>query len=157
MYFSIKIIHVLTAVAIFGIGFPNFIYFLFVCRQSDLGLMDKNMRLISFTYCWLLGIAGFFQPITGFILIYLKDYPLSYGWWIAALGGYAIAGLAWLVGLYLLLRCREMLTITLQRAAFLPKRYGQWVWLCFGLGLLAFSALVLDYVLMAGLGQLIME
>lgn len=148
-YYTLKIIHVLSASVLFGTGLGTAFYMFYVNAKRDVALIAKATKQVVFADWLFTGTSGVIQAITGFALIYIKQYSLSAFWVSGAILGYCIAGACWLPVVYLQIRCRDMAYHALQ----VGRPLGRCYYYCFIgwvlLGIPAFLSLIVVYYLMA--------
>ena len=86
--------------------------------------------------------------ITGVWLLYLFGIPYTQGWVVITIALYLIAGACWLPVVWLQIRMRDLSLAAVKRGQPLTPRYykhaSQWFWL----GIPAFTAMVIVYILM---------
>lgn len=88
------------------------------------------------------------QLLTGLALVHLGGYDLTDGWIYWGLGLYFFAGLCWLPVVWVQIRMRDLIKLSLDTGDDLPKHYwrmNRW-WMV--LGSLAFPAVVIVFYLM---------
>lgn len=108
-YFTLKIIHVISATFIFGGGLVTFFYQLFMQTQiSDLQARAPLLK-ICLQYAWGIIIpCATLQVITGFYIITVKHYDVHQLWIIITFCGFIIASINWLLSLYYLMQLYQL-------------------------------------------------
>lgn len=102
MYFDLKIIHVLIACLIFGVGI-TLAFYQYACTKTGNIALLKKVSTLSHNIAWfLITPAGFIQLLLGFSIIALKHYGYFTAWVIGTFSFYIIAGIFWFISLYYL-------------------------------------------------------
>lgn len=147
-----KTAHILSAAVLFGtgIGIAFFCWFGYrhAVRTGDIGALRSTLRLTVVADAWLTAPAVVFQAVSGVVLMSMFGWPLLSSWSIAVWSLFAFTGACWLPVVWLQLRMRDMAVIAARDGAALPPRYWRYQRLWFGLGLPAFSGLVVVFWLM---------
>jgi uncharacterized membrane protein len=148
LYLWLKMIHILAAIVMVGIGSGSVFYKFRADRGGDLreiAFANKNVVLADWIFT---APSVIIQPITGFLMARIAGYPLTQTWILLGIIFYITAGLCWLPAVYLQIRMRD---ISLNALAFnepLPplyrKMYKIWCWLGVG-GFL--SVIIVIYVM----------
>ena len=145
MFYWIKIIHIVSATLLWGVGLATFTYYIFTHQQHNLSEVVKVTQQMGYADWFFTATAGLIQPITGFTLIYLKHYPLTMEWWVIVMLGYALAGVCWFPAIYLRNRCLQLAESTQH----LSKEYYRcYHWRCL-LSVIAFLVLIIIFYYMA--------
>ncbi len=80
LYLTVKWIHILSSVLMVGTGFGSAYFLFFVNRSRDIATQAHVSRLVVRADLWFTTPTIFIQPLSGFILAKLADFPLSTGW-----------------------------------------------------------------------------
>ncbi len=95
-YLTLKWIHILSAILLFGTGLGSAFYKFFSDRSGEAAAMAVTNRLVV-TADWMITTPTILiQPLTGFWMIHLLDYPSLPLWVWLSLALYLIAGACWL-------------------------------------------------------------
>lgn len=88
------------------------------------------------------------QPLTGYWLMHLAGFPFSTPWigWSIAL--YLLAGAAWLPVVWMQIRMRDLAVNAAQTNTQLPAEFWRMLRAWIGLGVVAFSAIIIVFFLM---------
>jgi len=148
LYLSLKWLHIISSVLLVGTGFGSAFYLFFMHRTKDQQAITQVIKLVVRADNWFTFPAIIIQPITGFAMIHLAQYPIKQTWIISALALYFFAGLCWIPVYFLQLRMRE---IAMQASATntpLPNIYWRYAKYWERLGYPAFVAMLLIFELM---------
>jgi uncharacterized membrane protein len=147
-YLLIKCLHVLSGTVLFGTG----IGIAFFRWSTDRSKEVRAIRIVAERTVladWLFTTpAVLIQPVTGFALVRMAEFPLTSGWIVAAACLYLLAGMCWLPVLWLQWHMRHMARVADATGTPLPQRYRDYARLWFWLGVPAFAALLGVYWLM---------
>jgi uncharacterized membrane protein len=147
-YLLLKWVHILSSVALVGVGFGSAFYMYFANRTRNVAAIAEVARLVVRADYWFTAPAAVIQPATGITLASLANYPLTTPWLLATYALFALAGICWLAVVWLQIRMAEMARIAADNKQELPQRYWRyaraWEWL----GMLAFPAMLAVYVMM---------
>jgi uncharacterized membrane protein len=149
-YTTVKTLHILSMVLLFGTGLGSAFYKWMADRSGDvthIAITNRHVVLAD----WLFTTPTvIFQPISGLWMLHLTSLPWTAPWIIASLALYALAGLCWLPVVVLQIRMqRQAATAAAQRTP-LPASYWRMARWWFWLGVPAFTAMVAVVVLMVG-------
>ena len=124
MFISVvKALHVFAAMLFLGAGLMSAYYKIRADRSSDLHVIAWYQQEMV-RADWLFTVpSGVLLPSTGFWLIYQYGLPWSTRWVQLGLGGYAVAGLLWLLAARLQMRMREMTAKALRDGEALPETF----------------------------------
>lgn len=147
-YTTLKTLHILSAIFLFGTGFGSAFYKFFTDRSGSLESIATTNRLVVWADWLFTTPTVILQPLTGYAMVYLAGWPPTAPWLLAALGLYLLAGLCWLPVVVLQIRMRDAAGHALRHGTALPAAYQRWLRLWFWLGIPAFVAMVLAVVLM---------
>lgn len=151
MFYWVKIIHVVSAALLFGVGLATAVYYV-VMQQTLQDKINVNKQ-VGYADWFFTAIAGIIQPITGFTLIYLKNYPLTTMWWVIVLAGFGLAGICWFPAVYLRGQCLQLAqTAVTENTALSREYYRYFYWRC-GLSTIAFLLLMIVFYFMANVPQ----
>ena len=148
LYLLIKTLHILSATVLFGTGM-GIAFFMLRSWYVD----DPQQRLYAARTTvladWLFTLpAGILQPVTGFWLIWQAHFPLTDLWIVTSLILYGIAGMCWLPVVWIQLRLKNLLEISVQTGTPLPQDYHRLFRYWFALGWPAFASLMMIFYLM---------
>lgn len=147
-YLLLKWIHILSSVALVGIGFGSAFYMYFANRSRNVAAIAEVSRLVVRADYWFTAPAAVVQPVTGITLATMAHYPLTTSWLLASYALFAIAGICWLVVVWLQIGMADMARIAAAGSITLPQRYWRFARAWEGLGMLAFPAMLAVYGMM---------
>jgi len=148
MYLSLKYVHLISMVVLFGVGFGTAWYKWMADRTGDVGhiaIINRQVVLADWVFTT---PAIIIQPISGVMLMKLLNLPLDTSWLMASLALYVLAGACWLPVVWLQYRMRELSTIAAASEQALPAQYWRYARLWFWLGIPAFAAMLAIVFLM---------
>lgn len=147
-YLSLKYLHILSMVLLFGTGLGSAFYKWMADRSGNLAhiaVMNRHVVLAD----WLFTTPTvIFQPISGLWMVYLLHYPLTTPWIMLSLVLYALAGACWLPVVWLQIQMRRLSEHALATQTELPALYWRYARYWFWLGVPAFIAMILIVLLM---------
>ena len=147
-YLVLKWLHILSGTVLVGTGIGIAFFKWMVDRSGDVrAIRIVNERTVLADWIFT-APSVVLQPLTGLAMVYLAGYPMTSGWILSSLGLYALAGCCWLPVVWLQLRMRDMARAADDGIAALPAQYLAYARTWFWLGVPAFCALIMVYVLM---------
>lgn len=147
-YISLKTLHILSMVLLFGTGLGSAFYKWMADRDGSLAHIAVTNRHVVVADWLFTTPTVIFQPISGWWMASIAGMPLTTPWIATSLVLYAIAGLCWLPVVWLQIRMRDIAADALARGASLPPGYWRLARAWFWLGVPAFIAMVLVVTLM---------
>lgn len=147
-YLSIKTLHILSAILLFGTGLGSAFYKFATDRSKNLpaiAVTNRHVVLADWLFTTPSVIA---QPITGLWMAYLAGLPLDSLWIWLSTALYLLAGACWLPVVWLQIRMRDEAEEALVTNRALAARYWRDARLWFWLGVPAFIAMVAVVFLM---------
>lgn len=147
-YLLLKWIHILSSVALVGVGFGSAFYMYFANRTRNVAAIAEVSRLVVRADYWFTAPAAIVQPITGITLASIANYPLTTTWLLVTYGLYVFAGACWLTVVWLQIRMAEMANVAASSNAALPQLYWRYALIWERLGMLAFPAMLAVYAMM---------
>jgi uncharacterized membrane protein len=148
MYISLKTLHILSMVLLFGTGLGSAFYKWMADRSGNVAHIAVTNRHVVVADWLFTTPTVIFQPISGFWMVMLADWPLTTPWVAISFGLYLLAGVCWLPVVWLQIRMQKISAEAVARNTSLPQRYWRMARLWFWLGVPAFIAMVLVVVLM---------
>ncbi|HMT94150.1 DUF2269 domain-containing protein [uncultured Thiothrix sp.] len=147
-YLSLKYLHILSMVLLFGTGLGSAFYKWMADRSGNLAhiaVMNRHVVLAD----WLFTTPTIiFQPISGLWMVYLLHYPLTTPWIMWSLVLYGVAGVCWLPVVWLQIQMRHLSEQALATQTDLPALYWRYARYWFWLGVPAFIAMLFIVLLM---------
>ncbi len=147
-YLLLKWLHILSSVALVGVGFGSAFYLYFVNRTRNVAAIAEVSRLVVRADYWFTAPTVIIQPASGIALAHLAGYPLTQTWLVAAFVLFVLAGLCWLPVVWLQIRMASMAEAAAGSNAALPQLYWRYALIWERLGMLAFPAMLLVYGMM---------
>ncbi|HEY0719707.1 MAG TPA: DUF2269 domain-containing protein [Gammaproteobacteria bacterium] len=147
-YLTIKSLHILSAILLFGTGLGSAFYKFMTDRSGNLAAMAVTNRQVVLADWLFTTPAIIVQPITGVWMALLAGWPLDTPWLLLSIALYLLAGACWLPVVWLQIRMRDDAELAITTATPLTARYRRdarrWFWL----GVPAFLAMVAVVFLM---------
>jgi uncharacterized membrane protein len=133
MYLTLKLIHILSAIVLFGLGSGTVFYKVMADRSGDHAAIAVTSRHVVLADWWFTTPTVIIQPVTGFLLAQQLSVSLNEGWLCWTLMLYLITGLYWLPVVLLQIRMRDLACDSLANGFPLPTLYHHyakvWLWL----------------------------
>ncbi|MEO8247873.1 MAG: DUF2269 domain-containing protein [Burkholderiales bacterium] len=148
VYLFVKWLHVLSSVALVGIGFGSAYYMFFANRGASLAAKAEVARLVVRADWWFTAPAAVLQPLTGLLLAHLAGLPLSTPWLATSIALFLLAGACWIPVVWLQIEMTAMAREALASGTELPDRYRRFARWWELLGYPAFAAMLVVYWLM---------
>jgi len=148
LYLSLKWLHIISSVLLVGTGFGSAFYLFFMHRTKDQQAITQVIKLVVRADKWFTFPAIIIQPITGFVMIHLAQYPIKQTWIISALALYVFSGLCWIPVYFLQLRMRDIAIHASTNNMPFPDIYWRYAKYWERLGYPAFIAMLLIFGLM---------
>ncbi|MDH5368537.1 MAG: DUF2269 domain-containing protein [Gammaproteobacteria bacterium] len=147
-YLSLKVIHILSMVLLFGTGLGSAWYKWMADRSRNvchISVTNKQVVLADWIFTTPTVII---QPVTGIALLYVLDIPFSTPWVMWSLVLYAIAGLCWIPVVWLQIKMRNISQESCQDNLPLNETYWRYARIWFWLGAPAFISMIVIVMLM---------
>ncbi len=148
IYLTLKYIHIMSMLLLFGVGLGSAFYKWMADRSGDLPHIAVTNRHVVLADWVFTTPTVIIQPLTGIYLAHILEIPLSTPWIAISLGLYLLAGLCWLPVVWLQLRMHALAQTSLDRNNTLPAEYWRYAHSWFWLGVPAFTAMLLTVLLM---------
>jgi uncharacterized membrane protein len=147
-YLLLKWLHILSSVALVGVGFGSAFYLYFINRTRNVAAIAEVSRLVVRADYWFTTPTVIIQPISGLALASVAGYSLTETWLLATYALFILAGTCWLPVVWLQIQMAKMAEVAANNDTGLPQRYWQYARIWERLGMLAFPAMVIVYGLM---------
>lgn len=147
-YLLLKWLHILSSVALVGVGFGSAFYMFFTNRTRNVAAIAEVSRLVVRADWWFTTPAVIIQPASGLAMVWIAGYSLSEAWLSATLILFVLAGASWLPVVWLQIRMAKMASRAAKTNSELPQRYWRYARLWTQLGLIAFPAMLVVFWLM---------
>ncbi|WP_460123022.1 DUF2269 family protein [Pseudomonas sp. S2_C03] len=133
LYLSLKYLHIIAAIFLFGFGMGSYLYLIAASRTANPQVIAHVARMVVRFDTWITTPAGFIQIITGYALIKIAGLPLSTDWVLTALVIFLCVGSLWLPVLVLQKRLGRMASSAAATGEALDdgyqSAYRQWFWM----------------------------
>lgn len=149
-YLDLKALHILSSTILFGTGLGTAFFMWMANRSKNRQAMAVVTRIVMKADLYFTTPAGFLQAITGVWLMATAGFPFALyplNWLSAAVVLYLLAGACWLPVLWLQWKM-HLMAASDPGNPHLPARYWQYERWWTGLGIPAFTSLVVVYWLM---------
>jgi uncharacterized membrane protein len=147
-YVIVKWLHILSSTFLFGTGLGSAFYMFFASRTRDARVVAVVVRYVVIADWAFTTPTIILQPLTGFYLVRIANFPLTSKWIVASIALYLLAGACWLPVVWMQIRMRDMARHAASSGAQLPARYWRFLRWWVALGIAAFLALVAVFYLM---------
>ncbi len=147
-YFTLKSLHILSSILLFGTGLGSAFYKYFTDRSGNPAAIATTNRLVVLADWLFTTPTVIIQPLTGFALLHIMGIAWDSTWISATLLLYILAGGCWLPVVWLQIRMRDISLHALQHGQPLPLLYHRYRRAWFWLGVPAFGAMVIIVLLM---------
>jgi len=148
IYTTLKTLHILSMVLLFGTGLGSAFYKWMADRSGHVAHIAVTNRHVVLADWVFTTPTVIFQPLSGAWMLYLAGVPFDTLWVVLSLGLYALAGCCWLPVVWLQIRMQRIAEDAAARNAPLPVLYWRMARAWFWLGVPAFVAMVLVVALM---------
>jgi uncharacterized membrane protein len=135
VYFIVKYLHVLGAIAILGTGTGIAFFMLMAHRSRDPAFIARTAATVVIADMLFTLSAVILQPVTGAVLMALSATSLAERWLVTSLGLYVVAGLFWIPVIFMQIEMRDLARTAAAQHQLLPPRYFRLFrrWLVFGI------------------------
>lgn len=147
VYVTVKVIHILGTVLLFGTGMGTAFFLLMAYRSRDINAMRVVARYVVVADWLFTAPAVALQPITGVLLMDQLGRRYDSVWFVAVALLYLLAGACWVPVLFIQYRLRDYAYAATSFAT-LPDAFHRLVRRWIMLGIPAFTAVLLIVVLM---------
>lgn len=148
LYLSLKTLHVLSMVLLFGTGLGTAWYKWMADRSGNLEHIAVTNRHVVIADWLFTTPTVILQPATGLWMAAMIGLPLATPWLAASLALYAVAGACWLPVVWLQIRMSRLSRAAAETRTPLPPLYWRYAHAWFWLGVPAFAAMVAIVALM---------
>lgn len=148
IYLTLKLIHILSAIILFGLGLGTVFYKIMADNSGNHAAIAVTSRHVVLADWWFTTPTVLIQPITGYFLAQQLSVSFSDSWLFLSLALYALTGLCWLPVVWLQIRMRDLAASSLTQGQALPERYFYYSKLWMWLGVPAFFGMITITTLM---------
>lgn len=147
-YLTIKTLHILSMVLLFGTGLGSAFYKWMADRSGNVQhIAVTNKHVVLADWCFTTPTV-IFQPISGVLMAAMGDMPLTTPWIAISLALYFLAGACWLPVVWLQIRMQKLAEAAVAANVPLPADYWRLTRYWFWLGVPAFASMVMVVALM---------
>lgn len=147
-YLDLKFLHIIGATILLGTGAGIAFFMVMAHRSKDAAVIAGVSRIVVIADFMFTATAVVAQPITGILLAYAQNYPLTTSWIVASLALYVFVGLWWLPVVYFQIRIRDIAARAVADNGPLPPDYYWYYRIWFAFGFPAFISVLLILWLM---------
>ena len=147
-YLTLKSLHILSMVLLFGVGLGSAFYKWMADRGRDPQHIYATNRTVVLADWLFTTPTILLQPASGAAMVVLSGIPLSTSWLLGSILLYLVAGACWIPVVVLQIRMREISRDAAERGSDLPERYWRYARIWFWLGVPAFLSMVMIVCLM---------
>lgn len=156
LYDILKVMHVISAMFLFGFGLGTAWYMLRAKQSGNMGIMAIAFNQVVFADWCFTGSSGVIQIFTGLSMVAIKGYILAmpdyqFGnlWVYGSIIGYGIAGACWLPVVRLQIKMAKMARVCVQQQTSPPPQFERYYRNWIALGYPAFISLIVVYYMMS--------
>lgn len=142
IYLSLKLIHIISAIILFGLGAGTVFYKIMADKSGDHAAIAVTSRHVVLADWWFTTPTVIIQPVTGFLLAQQLSVSFSDTWLLGSIALYVVTGLCWLPVVWLQIRMRDLAAESLAQGRPLPSLYGYYSKLWLWLGVPAFFGMI---------------
>jgi len=147
-YLSLKMIHLLSMVVLFGTGLGSAWYKWMSDRSGNVAHIAATNRQVVLADWLFTTPTILIQPITGGAMLVLLDMPITTPWVMASLLLYALAGVCWIPVVWLQIRMQKLSKQADMKGVPLPELYWRYARYWFWLGVPAFISMLAIVLMM---------
>ena len=147
IYLLLKWIHIISSVALVGVGFGSAFYLFYINRTRNIVAIAEVSKLVVRADYWFTTPAVVIQPVTGFAMVAMAGYPYTEAWLLGTYLLFALAGACWLPVVWLQIQMAKIAAVNINNHE-LPENYWRYARIWQRLGMIAFPAMLIIYGLM---------
>jgi uncharacterized membrane protein len=147
-YFDLKFLHIIGSTILLGTGAGIAFFMVMAHRSRNIATIAGVARIVVTADFVFTATAVVMQPITGILLAYTQNYPLTSSWIVASVFLYVFIGMWWLPVVYFQVRMRDLAEASLVRNEPLPPIYYRFYRAWFAFGVPAFISILVIFWLM---------
>ena len=126
-------IHLISVVLLLGVGTGSAFYKFMADRSGNLEVILHTNKMVVLADWLFTTPSAILQPLTGVMLLNLMGISLWTPWLLTSIILYIVAGVLWLVAVYLQIRMKNMALLAQEEERFLGEDYfllvNYWIWL----------------------------
>jgi uncharacterized membrane protein len=135
-------LHVIGACILLGTGAGIAFFMLMAHRTKDARFIAGVTRIVVIADWVFTASAVIMQPITGYFLAVMLNWPMTEGWIVLSLALYVITGAFWLPVVWMQSRLHKLAAAAAAKNEALPEAYHRLFRLWFAFGFPAFAAVL---------------
>jgi len=132
-YNTLIALHLISVVLLLGVGTGSAFYKFMADRSGNLEVILHTNKMVVLADWLFTTPSAILQPLTGIMLMNLMGISLWTPWLLTSIILYIVAGVLWLVAVYLQIRMKNMALLAQQEERFLGEDYfrlvNYWIWL----------------------------
>jgi uncharacterized membrane protein len=141
-YEVLKFLHVVGTAVLLGTGAGIAFFLLMAQRTGEAATIAAVARIVVVADFLFTATAVVAQPVTGALLAYWLDLPLSQGWIALSILLYLFSGAFWIPVVFMQIRMRDLAAAAARRGDPLPPEYHRLYRRWFAFGFPAFAAVL---------------
>jgi uncharacterized membrane protein len=139
---ALRWLHVIGACVLLGTGAGIAFFMLMAHRTKDPAFIAGVARIVVIADWVFTASAVIVQPITGYFLALMLNWPLTEGWIVLSLALYVITGAFWLPVVWMQSRMQKLAAAAAVKNEALPDAYHNLFRVWFAFGFPAFAAVL---------------
>lgn len=147
-YYWLKTIHIVSSTVLFGTGLGTAFFKWATDRSGNVQAIRIVAERVVLADWIFTTPAIVIQALTGVALAWLAGFPLSSGWVSYAIVLYVLTGACWIPVVWLQIKMRDQARAAVSESRALPAVYWSYARIWFCLGVPAFAAVLVIFVLM---------
>lgn len=148
MYLSLKTIHILSMVVLFGTGLGSAWYKWMADRSGDIHHIARTNGQVVLADWLFTTPTILIQPLTGMAMLWVLDMSFTSTWIVLSFILYLVAGACWIPVVWLQIKMKQLSSAAVQSGTELDEQYWCYARRWFWLGVPAFTAMIVIVVLM---------
>jgi len=148
IYLSLKTIHLLSMVVLFGTGLGSAWYKWMSDRSGNVAHIAQTNRQVVLADWLFTTPTILIQPLTGVGMLVVLDIPYTTLWVVMSVLLYGFAGACWIPVVWLQIKMQKLSEHASKTGTVLPEQYWRYARYWFWLGVPAFISMVLIVLLM---------
>ena len=148
IYLSLKTIHLLSMVVLFGTGLGSAWYKWMSDRSNNVAHIAVTNRQVVLADWLFTTPTILIQPLTGIGMLVVLDIPYTTPWVMMSVFLYGFAGVCWIPVVWLQIKMQKLSEHANMTGTVLPEQYWRYARYWFWLGVPAFISMVLIVLLM---------
>lgn len=142
IYLSLKLIHICSAIILFGLGCGTVFFKMMADRSGNHAAIAITSKHVVLADWWFTTPTVIIQPLTGLLMAKQIGLEVTEGWMMQSIILYMLTGLCWIPVVYLQIRMRDIANQSLAENKALPERYHHYAKIWMWLGVPAFFAML---------------